>query len=570
MDRRARLCWPVAARTAHRSAAQIRPGRELVSTTCLRTFQLSQALRARRAAVVRALLLVASLSAGLAAQAPARKPVDDVLQALQQKYKLDDKKYDALAKKLDKDVRAALNSTVWLEAEEGHPARTFKEHPWVVLVSKLADAARADTRNRKNSPEETRLLTKFPWKPALELTDGLQYGSDRPVPQNENGFIELGSAAIFPGYPELTANHYLFGLHEIVGSDFRIKKGKKPEFAGRTPKDPPVAQTELSDWEQIRVYLEGSLPEVPLYAIPWLTHEIHSRLADRRKPADGKPVPMDELLALLDSKWNGFSFEAPWGKDRISIVAPPHDLLTDNSGFAYQFPKSAQMASVGDLPFISVLTLQQYAQAFRGEKIEPGDFIQVTPAAKAAQDQFTLDGRYLTRYKSLIDVIVRAVLQPNLRYPLYLQACDYPDGKVPDERGINHLLDKPRKYSLVLWACAGEDPAKLADMLQDDLLGKPANAFPADVPVQLMLSQVVIENEAEMLKAVTDRIAKERGSTGAPADYEREFSPYPKCLDVDGLADSSLLIDSYTELQGRVATLIQNVAYADVLKEVGG
>src|SRR5262249_42529189 len=151
---------------------------------------------------------------------------------------------------------------------------------------------------------------------------------DRPVPDNEGGFINLDRAPDpFPGFPLLGTNHYLYGLQEIVGWKFGIKQAKKLTYEGRGPKAPAAMETTLPGWERIRVYLQGSLPEAPLSAILWLTHGIHSRLVERRKSASGELSRMDALLAFLDSKWNGFYFQVPYSKERVAIVEPVHALM---------------------------------------------------------------------------------------------------------------------------------------------------------------------------------------------------------------------------------------------------
>ncbi len=53
--------------------------------------------------------------------------------------------------------------------------------------------------------------------------------------------------------------------------------------------------------------------------MPWITHVIHSRLAERRAESGEEPR-MDDFLTLLDSAWNGFYFEIPYSKKRMAIV----------------------------------------------------------------------------------------------------------------------------------------------------------------------------------------------------------------------------------------------------------
>src|SRR5258705_10929843 len=147
----------------------------------------------------------ALLVTGLAAHAEARpqeaprKSVDEVMTALRQKYKQADGKYDDLAKRIEKEVRAAIDAQVWLAAPDGGTERHFKEHPAFAVVNALAEAAKGDAKKRsKNAPETQDLLARFPWDKDLELVQGLEYGSDRAIPDHENGVINLGSADTFP------------------------------------------------------------------------------------------------------------------------------------------------------------------------------------------------------------------------------------------------------------------------------------------------------------------------------------------------------------------------------------
>ncbi len=517
--------------------------------------------RAGVARVALVALLIVATASPARSQAAAHPPVEDVMASLLQKYKQDDKRFETLAKALEKSVATALDKSPWLKAEQGGADRPFKAHPYFTLVNTLAEAARADGKKRsKNSAETQKLLTTYPWNKDLELVQGLQYGSDRPVPEHENGFINLHSATSFSGYPDLPVNQYLYGLQEIVGWQYRVKPGKKLAYEGRTPKDTPLMATELPSFEEIRVYLEGEVPEVPLLAIPWLTHAIHSRLAERRRSTDGKAAPMDDVLAFLDSKWNGFYFQPPCSKDRIAIVLPVHALYTDTKGFVSQFPQVPHFMSTGDIPFMSVVAMRQYEQLFHsaGSTSGPG-----------SPNTFAADSAYLARYKTLIDEIVRAVLAPTVRYPRYLAAYDFPDGKPPATREVSGRFDVPRKYAVLLWAWADKDPAKVADFLHDKLLSSDANRFPADVPLPVLLTQAVREHEREMLDAIAARIVKDRGTGSAPGDYEREFSPYTTYLDITGSLNSDDLLHSFETFHASAAAVVQDAAYALVQKETG-
>src|SRR5689334_21289315 len=154
---------------------------------------------------------------------------------LEAKYKQQDKKYDALADAIEKEIAKSLKATVWLTTEEAGTARTLGEHPYFARGSELARAAQAGAApgnamgDAKVLARRKALLAKFPWIPRVELDVGLDGGSDRPVPKNDKGFIDLGASANpFPGFPELSTNQYLFGLQEIVGWRAGVKPGKKP------------------------------------------------------------------------------------------------------------------------------------------------------------------------------------------------------------------------------------------------------------------------------------------------------------------------------------------------------
>jgi hypothetical protein len=471
---------------------------------------------------------------------------------LQAKYKQADKKYDALADEIEKEVRKALKSTVWLSEQEAGAPRLFVEHPAFAQIehlSKVAQTELSKAEGKKKSRREA-LLAKFPWIPRLELDLGLEHGSDRPVPTNEKGFIAMGTVPEpVRGFPELLTNQYLYGLQEIVSWRLGVKAGKKLSFEGRDPKKPAAMETELPGWEKIRVLLLGSLPEVPLYAIPSLTHAIHARLAERRRSPSGEPSRMDEELAFLDSKWNGFTFQVPYSKERLAVVQTVHALMTDRAGFFYGFPESQKMAKVGDLPFVSVQTYQQYARVFLDQRIETADFVQNTPAATAAGDRLQAGCAYLARYKGLVDAFVRAVLSPTLRYPEYLAILDYPKDKMPTERKVAPEFDVPRKHAVLVWAYVGKDPEKLADFLYDNLLDKEANRFPNNVSLAATFTTLVREKEPEMLKAIASRIADERKGVPSgtdkqriPSDFEREFSPGPTYLDPGGEPASGFLL----------------------------
>lgn len=520
-----------------------------------------------------ALALSLALAPGLPAD-PLGSPVDEAMAKLEAKYKQQDKKYDALADAIEKEIAKSLKSTVWLTAEEAGTARMLGEHPYFARGSELARAAQAGAAggDAKAAARRKALLAKFPWIPRVELDVGLDGGSDRPVPKNEKGFIDLGAATSpFPGFPELSANQYLYGLQEVVGWRAGVKPGKKPAFEGRDAKKPPAMETSLPGYERVRVLLAGTMPEVALLAVPELTHAIHSRLAERRRGTSAEPAKMDEELALLDSKWDGFQFAVPWSKEPVTVVVPVFALMTDRKGFFYRFQDSAHMAQVGDLPFISIQTYPQFAQAFLGQKLTGGDFIRTTPAGKAANEAFLADTGYLVRYRTLVDEIARAVLCPNLRYPEYLEFLDYPKDKVPGERKADPELDVSRKHAVLVFAHVGGDPSKLADWLFEHVLDKDENRFPKDVGLAAAFTATVRKEEPEIVRAIAARIADDRKAAAAkgPGDFEREFSPFATYLGTEGDPSSDLLLASFHAFHETAAKVVRDAATAAVAKETG-
>lgn len=497
-------------------------------------------------------------------------PIEQVLLDLRAKYKQEEKKYDALVAKVDKAVRKALASTPL--PGDADPTRHLDRHPFVVLVNELAAAARAGAG--KTSPATAAFVGAYPWSPQLELVEGLQYGSDRPVPSHESGFLSLGNLPDPPpGFPELCVNQYLYGLHEIAGWQSGVGLGPKKllTFRGRTPKDPPPAlATALPAWEALRVYLQGSLPEVALFAIPELTHRIHARLVERRRSADGKAAPMDELLALLDAHWNGFRFQSPYSKTPTAFVVPVYALIADRKGFVYRFDSGAHYGTTGDIPFVSVVTLRRYAQVMRSETLEVGAFIAKDAPASAATDAFWRDCVYLGRYRALVDLFVRALLAPGHALPAYLEGLDYPGGKAPDERAALGSLDGiARRHALLLWAQAGKDPTALADFLHDNLLDLEINRFPKNAALDRELAYLAKKREAELLATLQDRLTKARDPAGEPCDLEREFSPHATYLDATSEPATGCLLHSFHSFHAPVADTIRAVAYEVVLAELG-
>jgi len=494
-----------------------------------------------------------------------RPTIEQVLAGLRAKYKPDDKKYDALVVKIDKAVRKALASAAFPD----DPARHMDTHPYVALVNQLSAAAKAGAG--KTSPAATAFVTTYPWNKQLELAEGLQFGSDRPIPPHESGFIRLGKLPEpAPGFPELCVNQYLFGLHEIAGWQAGVEQKSPLAFRGRMPKDPPPPMaTALPVWEALRLYLEGTLPEVELFAIPELTHVIHARLAERRA-AGGRPAPMDELLALLDAHWNGFFFQSPFSKNRTAIVVPVFALIADRKGFVYRFPEGEHYGGTGDIPFVNVLTIQSYAKAMRSEQFSTGDLIAKEGAAGAATQAFWQDCVYLSRYRALVDLFVRALLAPGYPLPSYLQSFEYPGAKLPDERAAARSLeDVGRKHALLLWASVGNDPVALADFLHQNLLDLEVNRFPKNSSLERELTYLCKKREAELLAALQSRLAKERDPAGKPGDLERGFSPNATYLDPASEAATGYLLASFHAFHAPLAQVIRDAAYEAVLPELG-
>jgi len=520
---------------------------------------------ARPWACLATLVLLFGALAAQAARAQSTNAPDDALHDLEQAFKRNEDKYDAFAKQLDKAVVDALETTAWLPAEGATAERKLGAHPYRALIGGLADPLRKEAR-KSTAPATQKLIARYPWSKELELLQGLQYGSDRAIPDHENGFIKLGAADPFPGFPDLPVNVYLFGLDEIVGWQFRVKSGTKVGYEGRAAKDGPVLATDLPGWHKARLYLQGVLPDVPLFAIPSLTQSIHCRLAERRKGADGKTAPMDEMLALMSSHWNGFTFEAPWSKNRVAVVQPLSTLYGDRKGFLFQFPPATKMESVGDMPFVSVTTLSRFAETILGQKVAPEDFIGPTDPARVATDQFVADSHYLARYIALIDELVRAVVAPGSPYPKYLEGFDFPAGKGPTAREVSGRFERPRKYAVLLWAGCGKDPRKVADFLHDNLLGSADAAFPQDVQLQSKLSEVVRGHEKELMQAVVDRIAADRAAGPTPGDFEREFSPYATYLTTDGATNADYLLCSFQSFHAAFSKVVQDTARAAITK----
>jgi hypothetical protein len=506
-----------------------------------------------------ALVSCAALAIPSGAVAAGQDSPDSVLAALQKELGAREKKYAALVKKVDREVERVLAEPV----AEG--SRPLAEHPWIRTVARLAEAA----REKPDLRAETRaLIARYPWTERLELAEGVEFGSDRAVPDHDNGFIALGRAAERGCDPLPTfVNTYLFGLQEIVGWDYGVEASRKSlRRRPRAPKQAAEHVTELPPWEALRTWLTGSLPDVPLLAIPRLQHEIHARLAERRAQAGGTATRMDEVLAFLDSRWNGFTYEVPYTDERIAIALPVFALMADRSQLVYRSPLGERLADSGDIPFVSVLTLQAHAHLFRGETVEPRDFIARTARGNAEMEAFNADCKYLVRYRALIDLFVYTLLAPDLPLPGYLAYLDYPEGRIPRTRENSAALDVPRAHALLVWALCEKDPVRLADWLYDELLSEDENRFPADVALPVALTLLVREREHALLEEVARTLRAARDA-GRP-DLELEFAPWADRQTSSGDLATPYLVDSYHSSAALVADGIRAAASAIVAKEL--
>lgn len=477
-----------------------------------------------------------------------------IMGRIHKKYKKSAKKYESLARKIEKSVIKALAES------------PISEHPHLRFMEELSEGALAESRKKTNGLETQQLLKAYPWDNVLELVTGLQDGSDRGIPDHDNGFIHLGRVPEpLPAYPDLMINQYLYGFREVISWQYRVKSGKKMVFLGREKKtEKPAMETEPPPWESVRVYLDGMMPNVPLLAIPRLTHRIHSKLVELRRKEGGQLSQMDELLVFLDSKWNGFYFANPYTGKNEAFIQPVHALFTEKHGFVYQFPEARPLSLQGDIPFVSLRTYQVYGKTFMNENVDVISFIRDTTEANRVRGQFFSESIYLARYKSLVDLIVRAVLVPDLPYPIYLENYDYPKDKWPKlkERIFDRALDVPRKHALLLWAFVDKDPEKLAEFLHENLLSKEAHQFPQDSSLPVEFTLLIREMEKEMVSAVTER-AKEGG------DFAREFTPFQEYESGRGATCSDYLAASHLAFHGELSQIIRETARSCVLDELG-
>lgn len=500
--------------------------------------------------------------------------VDDLMGALRRKFQKSTKEYDAAVERIDEAVNSAIKEATWLGGLGDGTERPLAEHPFFTLIDRLAKDALEPTKEKKNSKEKVALLTQYPWSSSPEFLLGLSYGAEREISKHSRGFISLGQAPVpLPGFPDLLVNHYLYGLDEIVGWNYRVRRGKQPKYEGRSVKTLPELATVLPSWERLRVHLLGSTPEVALFAIPQLTRQIHSRLAERRSEGSSERPHMDEFLTLLDSKWDGFVFDGPGARENTAFVIPAHWLFTDTRGFSYQFRASQALAGVGDLPFLAIQTFEQFATLYRNESLTRWDFIGSTPKAVEVRRQFDQESSYLIAYKKLIDMIVRAILVPNTRYPTYMASYDYPGGRVPPVREVDYAFDMPRRHAPLVWAYVGKDPEALADFLYDEFLSNEAYCFPQRESLSTQFLLRSREMESEMLKSIAERMAGDSGGAperdnAAAGDFEREFSPHLTYRTARGDRSAAFLAFSYHSFHGLPARVIREAAREAIFKEL--
>lgn len=490
-------------------------------------------------------------------------PAEQLMTQISKKFKRNEKKYKALEKKIRQKLEKALSKHFWADPAETNDLYSMKNHPQAVLVKELT-AQLLENAKRKNSPETKELLTIFPWDKDLELVIGLEYGSDREIPNHTEGFIHLGeNPEHFPGFPDLVLNQYIYGFKEVLSWKYGVKQGKALSFSGRSKRDAASIETNPPPWEKLRMLLYGCQPDTGCYAIGQLTHLIHTRLAERRSETANGLSKMDEILAMIDSKWNGYSMETPYSKKPIAFVSPAHTVFTERNGFVYQFPYGNKLSLCGDVPFLSDCVYREYAKRYLNMNLSVSDFIRQTSDAEMASQEYDAASIYLCRYKSLVDLIVRAILTPNVRFPAYLKNFDYGKGRVM-EREIDIDLDMPRKHALMLWAYVDKDPKKLADYLHDNLLSIEENLFPKDSSLVVKFTQHIRQEEQKIMEVIKDRVIGEKNG-----NFEKEFSPFENYGEKQGSFHSDYLAHSYQLFHGKLAKIIRHTTFECVIKELG-
>ena len=511
--------------------------------------------------------LLLCLCAPLGAVPDERPTPAEVSQRLQAAFGKNAKKLAALAQEVEQAVAQRLTDATWTSGAGNGEPRPLAEHPHLALVRELASAARGRAAEKKNPAYARAMLEAFPWPERLELDRGLDGGTDRPVPRHEGGFILLGACeGPFPGYPEYSPNRYGYGTQELVGWHTGVGRGKKASYDGRSAKDRPVVEESLPPWAVIDTHLKGGLPDVPLFALPELTHRMHARLAERRRGAGQEPALLDRALAFFDGRLNGFVFDEPFAKDRMIVAVPFHDLFTDERGLFSRFPTSEHMIEVGDLPFAATHSYVEYGKTFLDIVASAGDFISNTPKGQEVYQAFRGAGTSARHYKALIDLVARALLTPEVAYPAYLAAYDHPGGRAPEGRGNEPAYDVARRHALVLWAWADKDPLRVADFLHDELLSRPELAFPSTESLPNAFVVHMRARERELLDAIVARSAQEGESR---ADFEREFSAAQTYLSAAVVPSGQALASSHAQFHRAWSAIVQDAAYTVVLEALG-
>lgn len=447
----------------------------------------------------------------LAASQPVRAQqdaddVDELLRRVETTYARKEEALVALVADVAQAVEAEL-AVATFTAADGE-ARALAEHPFLALVAELSTSARARAAGKKNPPEVTAVLRDFPWPSELELTRGLEFGADRAIPRNHDGFIELkGAPSPLPGYPELFVNRVLFGTGELASWQTGVeRKNSALSWGGRRRTERVPLAEALPPWEELRVWLTGTVPDVPLLALPELTLRLHLRLAEHRRKAGKEHARVDALLGLLDATWNGFVIDVPYRATGLACSTPILPLLANRAGFFYRFAESRRMESVGDLPFLAVQTQAEYARKLRKQRVTPQDLMERNAKAEESTRVLTTDVNWLIRYVALLDLVARALLCPEVPYPQAIAVYDYPNA-TPPPRAQDYTYDVPRRHALILWAALGANPERLADWLWDEVLSNEENAFPHEASLAVAFLERARTLEPELLEQAKTALA---------------------------------------------------------------
>ena len=144
-----------------------------------------------------------------------RPSVDEAMQELREKYGPNDKKYEALVKKIEKEVKKALETTVWLSEQEGGRERRFADLRAILDVPRhLYESAELDGASALQRLRWVTLPTISPvilFAVVLGVIASLQYFTQAHVAAS----VAAGSASqggtttnIEIGYPEGSTMFY--------------------------------------------------------------------------------------------------------------------------------------------------------------------------------------------------------------------------------------------------------------------------------------------------------------------------------------------------------------------------